>query len=79
MYGTLNAAILAYKKLKGHLADMGFKMNPYDPCVWNMEVEKHQLSVIFHVDDGFVSHKNPTVVTDFLRKLEKIYMGRLIH
>ena len=29
IYGTLNAAILAYKKLTGHLADMGLEMNPY--------------------------------------------------
>ena len=30
-------------------------------------------TVKFHVDDGFVSHVNPLVVTDFLQNLEKIF------
>ena len=38
IYGTLNTAILAYIKLTGHLAEVGLKMNPYDPCIWNKMV-----------------------------------------
>ena len=38
-----------------------------------MDLEGSQITVLFHVDDGFVSHKNPVCVTEFLRKLTAIY------
>ena len=73
MCGTLNAAILACKKLTGHLEDWGFKMNECEPCVWNKMVDGSQLTVMFHVDDGIVSHKDPTVVTHLLRRLQEVH------
>ena len=73
IYGTLNAAILAYKKLTGYFKKWGFTMNPYDPCVWNKMINGSQMTVIFHVDDGIVSHVDPKQVTDFLKELSKIY------
>ena len=33
LYGLLKSALLFYKKLAGELVDMGFEINPYDPCV----------------------------------------------
>jgi len=45
IYGTLNAALLSYKKLVGHLSEWGFTMNPYDPCVWNKIINEKQTSV----------------------------------
>ena len=73
IYGTLNAAILAYRKLTGHLADWGFEMNSYDPCVWNLMVNGTQPTVVFHVDNGLISHVDPTVVTGTLRNLYDVY------
>jgi hypothetical protein len=73
IYGTLNAAILAYRKLTGHFQEWDFEMNPYDPCVWNKDIDDSQMTVIFHVDDGLASHKNATRVTEFLSKLQAIY------
>ena len=35
IYGTMNAALLAYKKLAKLFRKWDFKMNPYDVCVWN--------------------------------------------
>ena len=70
---TLNAAILAFRKLTGHLADRGFEMNPYDPCMWNSVMNGTQLSVVFHVYNGLISHIDPTVVTDTLRRLSDVY------
>ena len=37
VYGLLRSALLFYRKLRGELVDYGFKMNPYDPCVANMD------------------------------------------
>ena len=73
IYGTLNAAILAYRKLTKNLYDWGLRMNPYEPCVWNSIEDGNQLTVVFHVDDGLVSHSDPLVVTKFLKKLIKVY------
>ena len=40
IYGMLRAALLFYKRLQSTPEDMIFKVNPYDPCVANMMVEK---------------------------------------
>jgi len=71
IYGTMNAALLAYKKLAKLFKVWGFVMNPYDPCVWNKEVRKFQLSILFHIDDLLISHRHPEVVMLFIKKLEK--------
>ena len=39
LYGMLRAALLFYKRLRSTLEEMGFEINPYDPCVANMMVE----------------------------------------
>ena len=42
--GTINAALLSYNKLAGHLTAWEFIMNPYKPCCWNkMKVENREL------------------------------------
>ena len=51
IYGTMNAALLAYKKLANLFKEWGFIMNPYDPCVWNKMVGKYQMTIMFHIDD----------------------------
>eukprot|EP00957_Ditylum_brightwellii_P022548 1701161-Ditylum_brightwellii.AAC.1 len=35
LYGCLKSALLLYHKLVGDLQDLGFEVNPYDPCVAN--------------------------------------------
>ena len=74
LYGLLRSALLFYKKFKGELEEYGFKMNPYDPCVFNKQTDDgHQHTVIFHVDDGLASHVNPIENTKLLIYLAKIY------
>ena len=46
IYGTLNAAILAYKKLTKYFVEWGFKMNPYNPCLWNKNINGKQFTII---------------------------------
>ena len=38
LYGMLRAALLFYKRLRSTLEEMGFEINPYDPCVANKMV-----------------------------------------
>ena len=73
IYGTMNAALLAYKKLAKLFRSWGFKMNPYDACVWNKIINGKQFTIVFHIDDLLLSHLNPNIVTLYIRKLQKEY------
>jgi hypothetical protein len=50
---------------------MGFDLNPYDPCVANKVFEGRQYTIAWYVDDNKISHVNPSVVTDFVAKIEE--------
>ena len=45
LYGILRATLLFYKRLRKDLENMGFELNPYDPCVANMMVNGAQCTV----------------------------------
>ena len=38
MYGTIVAILIYYRKFTNSLTDVGFNINPYDPCVANKMV-----------------------------------------
>ena len=65
----LRAALLFYRKLRADLEDMGFEVNPYNQCVVNRMVNGSQCTVVLHVDDLKVSHKDEAVVTYFAQEL----------
>ena len=69
----LRAALLFYKRLRSDLEDVGFKVNPYDPCVVNKMVNGHQMTACWHVDDLKLSHKDESVVTALAVKLGELY------
>ena len=56
LYGMLRVALLFYKKLRRDLEEMGFVINPYDPCVANKMLNGKQMTVCWHVDDLLVTH-----------------------
>ncbi len=65
------AGLLYYRKFSSSLKKKGFKVNPYDPCVWNKEIRGKQIKICFHVDDCKISHRDPKVVDytiDWLRE-----------
>ncbi len=64
LYGTMVALLLYYKKFVKSLKSKQFKLNPYDPCVANKQVDGEQLTVCFHVDDCKTSRISPKVVSD---------------
>jgi hypothetical protein len=45
LYGMLRAALLFYKRLRKDLENMGFEVNPYNPCVVNNIVNGAQCTV----------------------------------
>jgi hypothetical protein len=73
LYGTMVASLLYYKKFVKSLRSKRFKLNPYDPCVANKQVDGEQLTVCFHVDDCKISHISPKVVSDTIDWLRSEY------
>jgi len=73
LYGMLISSLLYYKKFRKDIESIGFKVNPYDPCVANRYVNGKQHTVLWHVDDLKSSHVDPKVNDKFLLWLEKTY------
>ena len=79
LYGMMRSALLFYRKLVGDLEAYGFKINPYNPCVANMDINGSQMTVVWHVDDLKVSHKKAIEITKLAMYLDDIYPGLKVH
>jgi hypothetical protein len=73
VYGMMKSALLFYRKLVADLLSLGFEINPYDPCVANKIINDKQMTICWHVDDLFIGHVDPIVVTSFLDWLAQRY------
>jgi hypothetical protein len=74
LYGILKAALLFYKKLiKEDLMEIGFKLNPYDPCVADKMSKGKQMTLYWHVDNMKVSHFDKKKVDDMIKWLRLKY------
>ena len=77
LHGMLRAALLFYKKLRRKLEDMGFEVNPYDPCVANKPIDGTQCTIRWHIDDLKTSHVKPDVVTQVCKDLSDLHDGKV--
>ena len=57
------------------IEEIGFKLNPYDPCVANKMVLGKQLTLTWHVDDVKASHVITKVIDDLVEWCQKKYGG----
>jgi len=73
LYGTMVASLLYYQKFTTSLSNNGYKMNPYDACVWNKTIGDKQCTICFHVDDCKISHASKQVVDNVIEWLRKDY------
>ena len=73
LYGLLQSTLLFYRKFRADLEVFGFVVNPYDPCVANKMINGSQMTVIWHVDDLKISHKDISEVTKCIKYFQKIY------
>ena len=71
LYGCVKSALLWYRLFHETLKQMGFTINPYDPCVANCNIEGAQCTIAWYVDDMKISHVNPEVVTRVIDSLEE--------
>eukprot|EP00978_Attheya_sp_CCMP212_P012574 scaffold31431_cov54-Attheya_sp.AAC.6 len=65
LYGMLVASLLYYKRFLKDITEIGFIVNPYDPCVANRQIENKQHTITWHVDDIKSSHENSKVNDKF--------------
>ena len=77
IYGLLRSALLFYLKLVNDLESYGFHLNPYDPCVANMDINGKQMTVVWHVDDIHASHEDPFEITKLAVYLSTLYGEKL--
>jgi hypothetical protein len=73
LYGTMVASLLYYRKFVKILTDIGFLINPYDPCVANKIIEGKQMTIRFHVDDCKLSHPKKKVMDTMIEYLREEY------
>jgi hypothetical protein len=73
LYGMLQSSLLFYRKFRKDIESIGFKVNPYDPCVANRMVNGKQHTLSWHVDDVKSSHVDPAVNDKFLEWLQMMY------
>ena len=55
------------------MAEKGFILNPYDPCVANCDVNGSQMTITWHVDDLKISHVDGKDVTKRIDWFKSIY------
>ena len=73
LYGCMQSALLWYNTFKSCLENMGFKINPYDPCVANKCINEKQCTVCWYVDDTKISHEDKGVVDHVIQSKKKIW------
>jgi hypothetical protein len=73
LYGMMKSALLLYRKLVSELQEMGFEINPYDPCVANKTVNGTQMTIRWHVDDLMISHLSQDEIMKVVQGIKDIY------
>ena len=73
LYDLLKPDLLFNQILRSKLEEVGFNINPYDPCISNKMMHGAQLTVIWHFDDLKLSHVTTYENTKFVEWLHKIY------
>ena len=57
LYGCMESALLWYNLYTSTLHGLGFKLNLYDKCTANRNVEGSQQTLCFYVDDNKISRR----------------------
>ncbi len=69
----MKSALPFYRKLVEELRDMGFEVNPHNPCVANRIVNGSQITVRWHVDDFMINHIDQDEISKLLTMIKHIY------
>lgn len=78
LYGMIESAPLWYELYVSVLKDMGFKLNPYDMCEENKNINDKQCTIAWYVDNNKASHVDPKMVSAVIQKIEERFPGLTI-
>ena len=80
LYGCVESAKLWYEDLRATLCgkELGYSVNPEDPCVFNLGFGKEQCTVLLHVDDILVSCRHQGPITALWKAIETRYGSKLV-
>ena len=74
LYRLMRVSLLFYRKLQKELDEYGSEVNPYDPCVANIMIDRRkQITFVWPVDDLMGLCKDDFELTKLLCYLAKIY------
>ena len=73
MYGTMVASLLYYRKFVKSLTYIGFKINPYNPCVNNKLIDGQQMTICYHMEDCKLSHRRSKFNYQMIKWLRQEY------
>jgi hypothetical protein len=73
LYGCVQSAKLWYDHLTKTIKDLGFKENPYDPCVLNKIENGKQITVVIYVDDLLITCEDSDVQNKFIEELKNVF------
>lgn len=63
LYEFVNFAVLWYHIFTGTLKEMGFVLNPYNPCIAICMFKGIHCTIEWYVDNNKILHVNPNIVT----------------
>jgi hypothetical protein len=67
------ASLLCYRKLTTSLYKEGYRMNLYNPCIWNKMIDGKRTTICFHVDNCKLSHVSPKAANKTIEWLRRDY------
>ena len=80
IYGCVKSALIWYNLFTSTLQEMGFALNPYDPCIAIRTINGRQCTIAWYIDDTKISHVDPAVVTSIIsaigQRFNKIMRGK---
>ncbi len=77
LYGMMKSALLFYKKLVAELQDMGFEINPNNPCIANKLVNGSKMTIRWNVDALMMSHLKQEEIMQVAQQKKDIYGDNL--
>jgi hypothetical protein len=69
----MKSALLFYRKIVSEPREMGFEINPYNPCVANKMINGTQMTIRWHVDDLMMSHLSQDKIMKIVQGIKDNY------
>ena len=79
VYGMIESALLWYDLFSTTLLDSGFKLNPYERCIENKFIVKHQCTIGWFVYNNNVSHMDDnfnSIISDIIEEKSGSYLAQ---